>query len=75
MSSPVSFNWDAGVALSADEDESWTVAINDHTLDELSYQLALAIDVAAANKNIMTTKPSMEIPWISCAFEPSEKRL
>lgn len=46
----VSFNWEAGVALSADEDESWTVAINDHTLDELSYQLALAIDVAAANQ-------------------------
>ena len=46
----VSFNWDAGVALSADDDQSWTVAINDHTLDELSYQLALAIDVAAANQ-------------------------
>lgn len=46
----VSFNWDAGVALSANEDESWTVAINNHTLDELSYQLALAMDVAASNK-------------------------
>ena len=46
----VSFNWDSGVALSADEDESWIVAINDHTLDELSYQLALAIDVATAHQ-------------------------
>ena len=46
----VSFNWDARVALSADGDQSWTVALNDHTLDELSYQLALAIDVAAANQ-------------------------
>ena len=46
----VSFNWDAGVALSADGDQSWTVALNDSTLDELSYQLALAIDVASANQ-------------------------
>ena len=46
----VSFNWDARVALSADGDQSWTVALNDHTLDELSYQLALAIDVASANQ-------------------------
>lgn len=46
----VSFNWEAGVALSADEDESWNVAINDYTFDELSYQLALAMDVAAGSK-------------------------
>ena len=42
----VVFNWDAMLALSADEKQSWSVAINSNTLDELSYQLALALDIA-----------------------------
>ena len=42
----VSFNWDAGIALSADEDESWTIALEDQVLDQMSYQQALALAVA-----------------------------
>ena len=42
----VVFNWNAMVAMSADDKQSWTVAINRNTLDELSYQLALALDIA-----------------------------
>ena len=42
----VVFNWDAMLALSADEKQSWSVPINSNTLDELSYQLALALDIA-----------------------------
>ena len=42
----VSFNWDAGIALSADDDESWTLEIDGQVLDQLSYQQALAEDVA-----------------------------
>ncbi len=42
----VSFNWDAGVALSANEDESWTLDLSGQVLDQLSYQQALANDIA-----------------------------
>ena len=42
----VVFNWNAMLALSADDKQSWSVAINSNTLDELSYQLALALDIA-----------------------------
>ena len=42
----VVFNWDAMMALSADDEQSRPVAINSNTLDELSYQLALALDIA-----------------------------
>lgn len=41
----VSFNWDAGVALSAEEDQSWTLALQDGVLDQMSYQLAMALDL------------------------------
>ena len=43
----VSYNWDAGIALSADEDESWTLQLEGEVLDQLSYQQALAEDVAS----------------------------
>jgi len=42
----VAFNWDAGIALSAEEDQSWTVELDGDVLDQLSYQQALAMDVA-----------------------------
>ena len=48
----VVFNWDAMLALSADDKQSWSVVINSNTLDELSYQLALALDIADPSKTI-----------------------
>ena len=48
----VVFNWDAMLALSADNKQSWSVAINSNTLDELSYQLALALDIADPSETI-----------------------
>ena len=48
----VVFNWDAMLALSADDKQSWSVAINSNTLDELSYQLALALDIADPSETI-----------------------
>lgn len=47
----VSFNWEAGVALSANEDESWTLDLNGQVLDQLSYQQALANDIANGKQN------------------------
>lgn len=48
----VVFNWDSMLALSANEEQSWSVAINNNTLDELSYQLALALDIAVPGETI-----------------------
>ena len=48
----VVFDWDAMLALSANEEQSWSVAINNNTLDELSYQLALALDIAVPGETI-----------------------
>lgn len=42
----VSFNWDAGIALSAEEDRSWTIELEGQVLDQMSYQQALALAVA-----------------------------
>jgi hypothetical protein len=41
----VSFNWDAKVAISAEEDQSWTLELQDGVLDQMTYQLALALDL------------------------------
>ena len=48
----VVFNWDAMLALSSNEKQTWSVAINNNTLDELSYQLALALDIAVPGETI-----------------------
>ena len=48
----VVFDWDAMLALSANEKQSWSVALNNNTLDELSYQLALALDIAVPGETI-----------------------
>ena len=48
----VVFDWDAMLALSANEKQSWSVAINNNTLDELSYQLALALDIEVPDETI-----------------------
>lgn len=37
----IGFNWDAGVAVSSEDDESWTITLADSVMDPLSYQLAL----------------------------------
>lgn len=41
----VSFNWDAKMAISAEEDQSWTLELKDGVLDQMTYQLALALDL------------------------------
>lgn len=41
----VSFNWEARKAISAEEDQSWTLDLNQGVLDQLTYQLALAQDL------------------------------
>ena len=48
----VVFDWDAMLALSANEKQFWSVAINNNTLDELSYQLALALDIEVPDETI-----------------------
>ena len=48
----VVFDWDAMLALSANEKQFWSVAINNNTLDELSYQLALALDIEVSDETI-----------------------
>ena len=35
------FNWDAEIALSTDDDESWQLPLRDSVMDQLSYQVAL----------------------------------
>lgn len=35
------FNWDAEIALSTDDDESWQLPLRDGVMDQLSYQVAL----------------------------------
>lgn len=35
------FNWDAGIALSTEDDESWQLELHEGVMDQLSYQLAL----------------------------------
>ncbi len=41
----VSFNWDAEVALSTEDDESWSLQLESGVLDQLSYQAALALQL------------------------------
>ena len=48
----VIFDWDTMLALSANEKQSWSVAINRITLDELNYQLALALEVSDASEAV-----------------------
>ena len=48
----VVFDWDTMLALSANEEQSWSLAINNNTLDELSYQLALALDIEVPGETI-----------------------
>ncbi len=42
----ISFNWDANIALSTENEQSWTIALNDDALDQLSYQQALALAIS-----------------------------
>ena len=45
------------IALRADDEQSRPVAINSNTLDELSYQLALALDIADPGETTYSMKP------------------
>lgn len=45
-SETVSFNWDAGVALSTEDEQSWTLELEPGVLDQLSLQLSLAQQLA-----------------------------
>lgn len=42
-SEAVSFNWDADLALSVDEEQRWVLDLESGVLDQLSYQAALAL--------------------------------
>ena len=44
-SQSVSFNWDTRVALSSEDDESWSLDIERGVLDQLSYQAALVLEL------------------------------
>lgn len=35
------FNWDAKIALSTEDDDSWQLPLNDGVMDQLSYQVAM----------------------------------
>jgi Protein of unknown function (DUF3108) len=35
------FNWDAGIAMSSEDDESWQIPLQDSVMDSLSYQVAI----------------------------------
>lgn len=37
----INFNWDAGIAVSSEDDESWTIELDGEVLDQLSHQFAL----------------------------------
>lgn len=53
-SETVSFNWDAGVALSTEDDHSWTLELEPGVLDQLSLQLSLAqqLEVLAGSESL-----------------------
>ncbi len=38
----ISFNWDAHLALSTENEQSWTIELGEQALDQLSYQVAMA---------------------------------
>lgn len=52
----VSFNWDAKVALSTDDDQSWTLDLDGPVLDQLSAQLALARELADSDSDTLEVR-------------------
>lgn len=44
------FNWDANIALSTEDDDSWQLPLNDGVMDQLSYQVAMH-QVLIANRD------------------------
>ena len=40
-SQTIAYNWDAGIALSTEDDESWSIMLSDSVMDQLSHQFAL----------------------------------
>lgn len=45
----VDFDWENGTALSQEDEQSWQLELGPHTLDQLSYQLALAMTLRAGD--------------------------
>jgi hypothetical protein len=48
----ISFNWDAALARSVEDEQSWNVDLQPGVLDQLSYQLALAMDLASSGESV-----------------------
>jgi hypothetical protein len=48
----VSFNWDAGVARSSKNEQSWDVELNDQVLDEMTYQLAMSLQLQTSDNTV-----------------------
>ncbi len=46
-SQTIAYNWDAGIALSTKDDESWSITLTDAVMDPLSHQFVLRQTVAA----------------------------
>lgn len=49
----ISFNWDALLALSVEDEQSWNVDLQSGVLDQLSYQLALARDLQSGPQEVL----------------------
>ena len=47
----VTFDWETGTALSREDDQNWQLELGERTLDELSYQLALAMALSEHDNN------------------------
>ena len=48
----VSFNWDAGVARSRKNEQSWDVELSDQVLDEMTYQLAMSLQLQVSDNTM-----------------------
>ncbi|MCI5108147.1 MAG: DUF3108 domain-containing protein [Pseudomonadales bacterium] len=48
----ISFNWEASLARSVEDEQSWNIELQPGVLDQLSYQLALAMDLDDSNETI-----------------------
>ena len=51
-SQAINYNWEALQAISAEDDESWVVDLNENTYDQLSHQFALRQQVVLGEANL-----------------------
>lgn len=66
-SETVSFNWDAGVALSTEDEQSWTLDLEPGVLDQLSMQLSLARQLGALNDDDLISQKEFEFRLVDGA--------